>query len=81
MASTSNAHSCSKCSNTVHVICGKTNGEEGFGGSVLCFLCFNEKQIELERCETNRCACRKAGQINLYNQELCIITEIFRNYV
>jgi hypothetical protein len=59
----SNAHSCSKCSNTVHVICGKTNGEEGFGRSVLCFLCFNEKQIELERCETNRCACRKAGQM------------------
>jgi hypothetical protein len=29
----SNAHSCSKCSNTVHVICGKTNGEEGFGRS------------------------------------------------
>jgi hypothetical protein len=23
----------------------------------------NEKQIELERCETNRCACRKAGQM------------------
>jgi hypothetical protein len=27
-----------KCSNTVHVICGKTNGEEGFGRSVLGFL-------------------------------------------
>jgi hypothetical protein len=34
----SNAHSCSKCSNTVHVICGKTNGEEGFGRSVLGFF-------------------------------------------
>jgi hypothetical protein len=36
------AHPCyghipyTKCSNTVHVICGKTNGEEGFGRSVLC---------------------------------------------
>ena len=34
----SNAHSCSKCSNTVHVICGKTNGEEGFGRSVFGFF-------------------------------------------
>jgi hypothetical protein len=33
----SNAHSCSKCSNTVHVICGKTN-EEGFGRSVIEFF-------------------------------------------
>jgi hypothetical protein len=34
----SNTHSCSKCSNTVHVICGKTIGEEGFGRSVLGFF-------------------------------------------
>ena len=34
----SNAHSCPKCSNTVHVICGKTNGEEGFGRSVFGFF-------------------------------------------
>jgi hypothetical protein len=57
----SNAHSCSKCSNTVHVICGKTNGEEGFGRSVLEFLkcgCCGKN-----RCETNICACRKAGQM------------------
>ena len=27
----SNAHSCSKCSNTVHVICEKTNGEKASG--------------------------------------------------
>jgi hypothetical protein len=33
-----NTHSCSKCSNTVHVICGKTIGEEGFGRSVLGFF-------------------------------------------
>jgi hypothetical protein len=56
-----NAHSCSICSNFVHVICGKTNGEEGFGRSVLGFLkcgCCGKNKFE-----TNRCACRKVGQM------------------
>jgi hypothetical protein len=59
----SNAHSCSKCSNTVHMICGKTNGEEGFGRSVLCFLCFNEKQIELERSNATVCSEKQAERM------------------
>jgi hypothetical protein len=59
----SNAHSCSKCSNTVHVICGKTDGEEGFGRSVLCFLCFNEKQIELERSNATVCTEKQAERM------------------
>ena len=53
-------HSCSKCGNTVHVICGKTNGEEGFGRSVLCF---NEKKIELERSNATVCSEKQAGRM------------------
>jgi hypothetical protein len=45
------------------VICGKTNGVEGFRRSVLCFLCFNEKQIELERSNATVCSEKQAERM------------------
>ena len=33
------AHSCSVCNRNVHVICGTSDGEEGFGCKVICNLC------------------------------------------
>ncbi|CAB3976871.1 Hypothetical predicted protein [Paramuricea clavata] len=38
----SGAHSCSSCLQDVHVICGKINGDEGWGCSVLCNNCTTE---------------------------------------
>ncbi|CAB4020647.1 Hypothetical predicted protein [Paramuricea clavata] len=38
----SGAHSCSSCLQDVHVICGKINGDEGWGCSVLCNNCATE---------------------------------------
>jgi hypothetical protein len=56
------------------VICGKTNGEGGFGGSVLCFLCFNETEIELERLNATVCTeiqaanrCKKVLRVKAEN--------------
>jgi hypothetical protein len=75
----SNAHSCSKCSNTVRVICGKTNGEEGFGRPVLGFF-FNVvvvvktdvKQIDVHAERLDKCAIVDAILILLVKINECI---------
>ena len=33
----------------VHVICGSSNGDEGFGAPVVCPLCFNKKSVACNR--------------------------------
>jgi len=45
------AHKCSACNSVVHAICGATDGDgdEGYGKTVLCFLCQAEKTITSER--------------------------------
>lgn len=50
----SGAHSCSSCSKPVHVTCGNSLGEEGYGAHVLCRLCQNEQFIVNEREQAHR---------------------------
>ncbi|XP_071176328.1 SCAN domain-containing protein 3-like [Mytilus edulis] len=69
----SNAHSCSNCTSTVRVICGKANGEEGYGTTVtvLCFLCTNEQEIQTERTNATMCTEKQAERmINRSNKVL-----------
>jgi hypothetical protein len=74
----SNVHSSSKCSNTVHVICGKTNGEEGFRRTVLGFLNVvvvvktDVKQIDVHAERLDKCAIVDAIQILLAKINECI---------
>lgn len=46
---TTEAHTCKSCSRPVHAICGLSNGKEGFGSQILCFLCKSEHDISIER--------------------------------
>ncbi|KAF5304448.1 hypothetical protein FQA39_LY09644 [Lamprigera yunnana] len=39
---TSGAHTCYKCNNNVHTICGVTQATEGFGSKLLCSICVNQ---------------------------------------
>ena len=36
---TSVEHSCHRCFGYIHIICGRSQGEEGYGGSVVCPSC------------------------------------------
>ena len=36
---TSGAHSCPRCHHHIHSICGRLEGEEGYGSSVVCPAC------------------------------------------
>ncbi|CAF4947546.1 unnamed protein product [Pieris macdunnoughi] len=49
---TTGAHSCRSCFKPVHVICGLTDGEEGYGSQILCFICKREQDIAKERAQT-----------------------------
>lgn len=46
---TSGAHKCLDCHEYVHVICGESNENEGFGANVTCKLCFRKNSINVER--------------------------------
>lgn len=47
----------------MHIVCGKTNGEEGYWTSVLCILCSNEKEIQIESTDTTN-SIEKKGRTN-----------------
>lgn len=67
----SNAHSCNVCKNTVHAICGKSTGVEGFGATVLCFLCDSATVIESERtCATQSMEKQASRMLNRSNKVL-----------
>jgi len=36
---TSGAHKCRKCKNYVHIICGTSDSEEGYGSEIICQIC------------------------------------------
>ena len=40
------AHKCEHCKHFVHIFCGKTIGEEGYGQEVICFVCSGSKEKE-----------------------------------
>lgn len=59
----SRAHSCDICKNTVHAICGKSVGEEGFGCKVLCSLCTSETVIVSERTSATQSMEKQANRM------------------
>ena len=40
------AHKCQECKHFVHLICGKTIGEEGYGQEVIYFVCSKSNEPE-----------------------------------
>lgn len=60
---TSGAHQCCSCLRPVHTICGETYSNEGYGASVLCFLCKREKEIQLERNKSHQGVKRAAEKM------------------
>ena len=47
--STSGAHTCTGCYRYIHVPCGRSNGEEGYGTSVWCSAC--EIRMKNKECD------------------------------
>ncbi|KAL0808279.1 hypothetical protein ABMA28_012774 [Loxostege sticticalis] len=50
---TSGAHTCYLCKKNVHVICGTSDKEEGYGSQILCNLCGKEKKIIEQRIKSH----------------------------
>ena len=64
---TSGGHSCPGCNGNIHVICGRTNGEEGYGTTVWCPRC----DISLKSSEADSLrAGIKRSQNKLHNRML-----------
>ncbi|XP_073966897.1 SCAN domain-containing protein 3-like [Choristoneura fumiferana] len=60
---TTGAHSCRSCCKPMHVICGFSDGKEGYGSQILCFLCKNEQDIAKERELTHKGTKRAAEKM------------------
>ncbi|GFY68363.1 uncharacterized protein TNIN_104411 [Trichonephila inaurata madagascariensis] len=43
------AHSCNICKIQMPAICGNTVGEEGYGSTILCYLCQKEENVKYQR--------------------------------
>ena len=51
---TTGAHSCPYCFGNIHTICGRTEGEEGYGSSVVCPACdFSTRNAACDKIESN----------------------------
>lgn len=48
------AHKCKKCKGFVHLICGNTIGEEGYGQEVICFVCSKSDESEDKQKEAKK---------------------------
>ena len=58
---TSGAHSCPRCIGFIHVICGRSEGEEGYGSSVVCPAC--DHSSRREACSKMRAGIKRNQEI------------------
>ena len=54
---TSGGHSCPRCFGNIHIICGRPEGEEGYGGSVVCPPC--DLSSRRDACEEMRAGIKR----------------------
>jgi hypothetical protein len=57
------AHSCLQCKQFVHVICGTTQGEEGFGSKLKCNNCLKKDQFDKIRSDVTKNTERQAKRM------------------
>ena len=57
---TSGAHTCPYCSGFIHVICGRSEGEEGYGSGVICPAC--DISNRNEECNQMRAAIKRSQE-------------------